>query len=90
MARDVMLKVSMSYGDDNVLLSETINVVDEWNQVNVYLLKRQTSFHLAVKSRPSDPEDLIAIDDFSMVNCQPPSPSPDNCSEDKFKCENSK
>ena len=84
------LEVTMSYGDDTVLLSETIHTSEDWNQVKVYLGKRQTAFHLAVKSRPEETEDLIAIDDFSMVDCQLPIPNPDGCSDDKFSCGNSK
>ena len=86
----MFLEVSMDYGDDTVLLSETTHTSEDWNQMEVYLAKRQTAFHLAVKSRPDVAGDLIAIDDFAMVDCQLPTPNPDGCNDDKFSCGNSK
>ena len=88
-AQDVLIDVYMTYGDDSILMSRTVDISEDWNEVNVYLGKRQTGFHLAVKSRPSGTEDLIAIDDFAMVDCQLPSPNPDDCNDDKFRCGNS-
>ena len=85
-----LLEVFINYEESNILVSEITASSEDWSKSIVYLGKRQTPLHLAFESRPSEAEEVIAIDDFSMVDCQPPAPSPDECRTNDFKCRNGK
>ena len=80
----------MNHKQEQVLVSRTMEPSDTWAEATTYIGRRSDLFSLYVESRPSVVGDLIALDDFSLVDCTFPQPPSDGCGNDRFTCTNGK
>ena len=78
----------MNHKQEQVLVSRAMASSDSWVEATTYIGRRSDLFSLYLESRPSVVSDLIAVDDFSLVDCTFPRPAPDGCGDDRFTCTN--
>ena len=85
---EAIIDVTMNHKEENVLVCRTRQTSNNWSQATCYIGRRADLFSLFVESLPTSIGDFIAVDDFTLEDCQFPRPAPDGCGEGRFTCGN--